>query len=459
VLSRTSVFAGGFTLEAAERVCGGGEIATPDILDLLDSLVRKSLVTVERSDTAVRYGLLETIRQFAEEQLATMSESEAARLRHAQFFAECAETQFDIFASPRQLLAYQWLDQELDNLRSAFRWASDHEDVDIAARIASSIGGMARQRMHEEVATWTLEIVDAAQRVGHRRLGVLLALALDSAVRTLGRLKEAKLYGEQAIALADAADFDQFVWAFVDLAQVALYEGDTVRAIELARAGAAHPADRRYRVCLAFLPYYLNLGGAGDEAMAIADEVVAKAKFSGIPSSLAVALLAKGSDFLRSDPARALDALEQAATIARETGNRVWEVLAVPSLASAQARSGDPTTALHSFLQMLDSWRRSTDTSLVSAGIGALVLLFDRLGDARAAATISGFLATIFESNAFHPDFPETIARVRQVLGDAPFDEAKKRGAAMTYREVVDYAAHRVQHALTALAAGSTDRI
>ena len=79
VLSRASVFAGGFTLEAAERVCSGGEVGSFDVLDLLDSLIRKSLVSVERSETVVRYGMLETIRQFGEERLAEMGEGEARR--------------------------------------------------------------------------------------------------------------------------------------------------------------------------------------------------------------------------------------------------------------------------------------------------------------------------------------------------------------------------------------------
>ena len=60
LLARCSVFAGGFTLEAVEYACSGGEVEAADVLDLLDSLMRKSLVTAERSDNTMRYGLLET---------------------------------------------------------------------------------------------------------------------------------------------------------------------------------------------------------------------------------------------------------------------------------------------------------------------------------------------------------------------------------------------------------------
>jgi predicted ATPase len=152
VLNRASVFSGGFALEAAERVCAGGGIASADVLDINDSLVRKSLVTVERSDAGIRYGLLETIRQFAEEQLIAAGEAGTARIQHAETFAEDSDAKFKVWLSPRQATTYDWLDREIGNLRAAFRWAKDHDELDIAARIASNVGDMARFRMREEAA-------------------------------------------------------------------------------------------------------------------------------------------------------------------------------------------------------------------------------------------------------------------------------------------------------------------
>lgn len=128
VLSRASVFAGGFALEAAECICAGIETEVADIIDLLDSLVRKSLVTVDRAANSVRYGLLETIRQFGEEQLAAMSETDAVRDRHARIYAAESRRNFDVWRSPRGAEAYRWLDREMDNLRAAFRWTADLGD-------------------------------------------------------------------------------------------------------------------------------------------------------------------------------------------------------------------------------------------------------------------------------------------------------------------------------------------
>lgn len=454
VLARASVFYGGFSLEAAERVCAGGEIADADILDISDSLVRKSLVTVERSGSRIRYGLLETIRQFGEEQLVATGEAEAVRIRHAEYFADDSDAKFRIWLSPRQATTYDWLDREIDNLRAAFRWAKDRENTDIAARIASNVGDMARFRMREEAANWAEEIVDAARAVRHRRLAVLLTWAASSAW-SFGRMDDAKRYGNAAISLAAAPEFDPFVWAFADLAMVAAYEGDIERAIGLLRAGSEHPADQGDRFCLAFLLYFTAAGGRLDEAMQMAGKVVVTVDATGIPSSISLAYWAKGEAFSATDPVAALQAYQHALAVARRSGNRFWEIMAIPKIAALQARSGDPVAALSSFRQMLSASRRSADRMFASHGIGSLIALLERLGQTQAAATLHGFLSPMFDTSVFLPEFPEIIARLRRDLGDAIFDEQRRRGEAMAQHEVADYALEEIGKVLASL--GMTD--
>jgi predicted ATPase/class 3 adenylate cyclase len=455
-LSRVSVFAGGFTLKAAEQVCSGDDIAAGDILDILDSLVRKSLIIVDRSGDGLRYGLLETIRQFAQEQLGHIGEDETVRIRHAQYFAGDSDAQFAIWLSPRQFSAYQWLDDELDNLRSAFRWANDRGNVDIAARIASNVGDMARFRLRDEAANWAAEIVDAARTVRHRRLPVLLTWAASSAW-SFGRLEEAKRLGAEAISLADHADFDPFVWAFTDLAMVASFEGHAEQAVELARAGSEHPADRHDRFCKALLLSFMAASGESDAAIEIANGVLAEIEATGIPSSVAAALWARGEVFAEADPAEALAAYQRAVAVARQSGNRFWETLVTPKAAALQARRGDPIGALRSLLDVVNSWHRSTDLMFVSHGLGGLIVLFDRLGHATAAATLNGALTAMIGSTAFLQELPDTIGRVRGMLGDTAFDAADKRGAAMTFSEASSYASGQVRQALAALGAGDAE--
>ena len=141
VLDRLSVFSGGFELEAAEAVCGADPIAPEDVLDLVSSLVEKSLVMVEEEIDGSRYGLLETIREFARahlgkryELLGTIRDFAAERLvdgddvaatakRHCDYFLDFAKTVRDKLLGPEQAEWTTRAEAELDNLRAAIALA------------------------------------------------------------------------------------------------------------------------------------------------------------------------------------------------------------------------------------------------------------------------------------------------------------------------------------------------
>src|SRR5260370_31147831 len=95
-------------------------------LDLLDALVRKSLLVADRSAGRTRFAMLETIRQFAEEQLVAGGEASQIRAAHSRYFAGREVDIMALWDSPRQREAYHWFTVELANLRTAFRWATDH---------------------------------------------------------------------------------------------------------------------------------------------------------------------------------------------------------------------------------------------------------------------------------------------------------------------------------------------
>jgi predicted ATPase len=449
LLVRCSVFAGGFTLEAAEQVGGGGAVETADVLDLLDSLVRKSLVTAERAGEMTRYGLLETIRQFAEEQAAAIGENDALRLRHAQFFVGDSNRHFAIWRSPQQIVAHRWVEHEMDNLRAAFRWAAEREEVEIAAQIASNIGDMARFCLRDEAVGWAAEIVDAARHIRHRRLTVLLTWAASSGWG-VGRLDDAKRYGEEAVSLADNPLFEPFVWAYGDLAFIAAFEGDLDRALTLARTGAAQPADREDRLCLALVLYF-DAMHAPASARAAADDILANVEAAASPFPITIALFGKGRAFADTDPETALAAFDRAIAVSRAAGNRMWVALGIAEIAALQARSGDPISALTGFREMLGQWRGSAELMMVSNGIGGLVVLFERLGRTGAAATLYGAIGEVFQANPFVAEFPATMLRARDALGDAAFDEANRRGAAMSMHDAIDYARKQIAQALAEL--------
>ena len=447
-LARAAVFAGGFTLEGAEAVCAGEGVDSADVLDLVDSLLRKSLLTVEDSGDVARYGMLETIRQFAVEHGS--DELEAARARHAAYFAGESDRRFAQWRSPDQVEAYRWLELDMDNLRVAFHWALDRREVDSAARIASNVGDMARFIMREEAANWAAEIVDLARAARHGRLIVLLTWAASSAW-AYQRFDETERFAREAIGLLGDAHFEPFVWAYTDLAMVATFKGDGAAASEMVRTGAAHPADAHDRFCAACVPFQLSLIGSNEEAMRVADEALALATTAGVPSSVTLACLGKGLAFAKAEPAKALVALEEGRSIARRSRNHFWEGLIAINIANLQAKAGEPRAALESFRDLMTTSGGLRDAIFVSAGLTALILLFDRLGRGQSAATLNGALPKLIERGANFDELGAAITHTRAVLGDAAVDAAIRRGAAMTLSDASEFARSEIEKALKQL--------
>ena len=126
LLQRLSVFAGGMSLEAVEAVCAGSDLESYEVLDMLAELVNKSLVVSQPAQgEEARYHLLETIRQYAQEQLAACGESESYRECHLSYFLHLCEQAKPELTAPNQMAWLQRLELEIDNLRHALAWAEE----------------------------------------------------------------------------------------------------------------------------------------------------------------------------------------------------------------------------------------------------------------------------------------------------------------------------------------------
>jgi predicted ATPase/DNA-binding NarL/FixJ family response regulator len=132
---RLSVFAGGFSLEAAESVCVGEDLERAEVLELLSRLVDKSLVLVAEQDGEVRYRLLETVRQYAREKLSETGEAEEVQGRHAGYYLALAEEAEPELKGEGQVAWLERLEQEHDNLRAAMRWLLGRGESEEAARL------------------------------------------------------------------------------------------------------------------------------------------------------------------------------------------------------------------------------------------------------------------------------------------------------------------------------------
>src|SRR6202008_431036 len=139
VLRRLSVFSGGASLEAAERVCASDTVESGQVLELLTALTEKSLVVTE-DDGAPRYRMLGTIKEYAGQRLTEAGESEAARQAHLAYFTELTETAEPHLRRAEQLAWLATLEAEHDNISAAMRGALAAGEAQGAMRLAAAAG-------------------------------------------------------------------------------------------------------------------------------------------------------------------------------------------------------------------------------------------------------------------------------------------------------------------------------
>ena len=321
LLTRCSVFAGGFDLAAACAVAGSCDEI--DTFELLDSLVRKSLLIANRSTVRTRFSMLETIRQFAEEQLVAIGGADDARTAHARYFADREADVFALWDSPRQRDAYEWFTVELPNLRVAFRWAADQDDLDTAAAIASYAGYLGIWVERYEPVGWAEDLINRARAVDHRRLPQLYVIAAEC--YATGRVGDSVGYAESGRLAIESGRFDEVPYEFeVALGATYATAGGPDQWVELCRNIIARGSGT-HALARAFLAMVLNFAGATDEAIATVEGLVATAEATDNPALLAYALLARGLAYRYVDAVIAYDAHRRGLTIAQDSGNRLIE--------------------------------------------------------------------------------------------------------------------------------------
>jgi tetratricopeptide (TPR) repeat protein len=447
LLERCSVFAGGFDLHSACAVAGFPD-ATDDLatLDLLDALVRKSLLVADRSAGRTRFSMLETIRQFAEEQLVARGEASEIRAAHSRYFAGREADIMALWGSPRPREAYDWFTIELANLRTAFRWAADQGDLDVAATLASYVGLLGGVVQTLEPIAWAEELIEPARVAGHPRLAFLYVIA--SMCYLTGRIEAAVGYADAGqIVLGSSRDALPGGTEAV-LGSVYLAIGQPERLAELCRAQLARRRDAHVYI-RAWLVYALSFAGSGGEAMDSAYGLIEAAEATGNPSVLAFALTAYGAAFHDADPVGALSALGRGLVIAQDSDSRVNASVLLLSMARHEAEHGDTLAALDHLTLAIRNFHNAGITTVIRTPLSILAVLFDRLGRYEPAATIAGFAFS--PMTAALPEFSAAITHVRDVLGDQTYESLARKGETMTTAAMVTYAYDQIDQARTEL--------
>jgi predicted ATPase len=447
LLDRCSTFAGGFDLESACAVAGSDALDDFATLDLLDALVRKSLLVADRSAGRTRFSMLETIRQFAEEQLVARGEASEIRAVHSRYFAGREADIMALWDSPRQREAYDWFTLELANLRTAFRWAADQGNLDVAATIASYAGLLGVMVESYEPIAWAEELIASARVADHPRLAFLYVIA--SQCYMTGRIEAAVGYSDAGqIVLGrsrDALPGGIEAW----LGTVYLAIGQPERLAEWCRAQITRRDDTPVN-SRGWLVAALVMAGSGEEAMDYADGLIEAGEATGNPCLLAWALAGCGLAFRGADSVAALNALGRGLVIAQDSGNRAVASALAPFLARFEAEEGGTVSAFDHLTLTIRSYHNSGNSAAIRVPLAILAAHFDRLGRYEPAATIAGFALSPFSAAAV-PEFHAAITHLRDVLGEATYESLARKGETMTTAAMATYAYDQIDQARTEL--------
>lgn len=453
LLTRCSVFADGFDLDAATQICGNPENRDGDldaldaldefeVLDLLDSLVRKSLITVDRTCTPVRFGMLETIRQFGDGQLLPVTRTRL-QIRHAHYFARRVQDWYSVWHGPWSTDGVDYLERNFANIRTGFRWAVHHDELAAATAIAAHTAMMIFSRQVTEPIRWAEELVPAAIAADVAQLPRLLNAATLCAYT--GNVADALRYSELAMKLERDPRYDPYEYGMASIghANARLFNGEPERWLEICSELARSTGLAR-RIGLVGLLNGLPGLGRGDEARAIADDALTAVRQAGDPFWGSFALLGYGRAFADTDPAKALRVLREAVAYTREHRMTFWEAVITREAASIEGLHGDPATALGLFEQAIASQHRAMNVAHLAAALASLAVLLTRLGASEIAATVYGSTTRYGSANRVK-GLRQACADLEAALGPERFEECVARGAALGTTDAVHHAIEQIR--------------
>ena len=451
---RLSVFAGGWTLQAAE-VVGAGDTQHGDVVDLLSRLVDKSLVVAETTGIGgVRYRMLEPIRQYAQEKLEESGEAEEVRSQHASFFLALAEEAEPGLRGPEDAEWLERLEAEHDNMRAALSWALERGQTELGLRLAGALWLFWEAHGHYgEGRRWLEEALEKdGQASAAARAKALEGLGWTTYRQ--GDTDRAKAIAEEGLRLSDEGGLGGVVTAdFLRMSgMMAKVQGHRERARELQEESLrlSREEDDKLRIAHSLLVLGITMEGLGDlkRAKELYEEGIVLSREIGYAAILARFLLSLGYELLREgDFERGATLNEEAAALLRERGYKGGSLeLALDNLGWAALLQGNHERARTSFeeslilCKLLGNKLNASESLEGMACISAAEIASERaarlFGAAEALREAVG-LEHLPEEDAWRKPY---LAAARVRLGEASWAGAWAEGRAMSMEQAIEYA-------------------
>ena len=423
LFGRLSVFAGGWTLGAAEAVGsaeaaeGEGRVSNPPVLDLLSALVDKSLVMAEAHEEAtLRYRMLEPVRQYALERLVEADEAGETRRRHAAFFTALAEEARPKLRAEPQVEWLQKLEKENGNLRAALSWALAEGEIVIAARLGFALWMFWWTRNRQPEGRRWLETILRKRDELPPWLRRRVLVATEAMAYGQGDVEAVMRYaGEQLEESSREVGGDAYAESF---AHAGLGLVDTLQ-------GDFEAATRRLEEAL---PLFHE---AGEDGLAAQSHVW-----------LGTVLL------LRGDHEGARRKFEEGLDLGRSIGDRLSICNALFNLAQLALAGGDYEAAFRWFLEGIDPSEELGDRGNVAYILEALGIVAGARGEALRAARLLGASEALIAAiglrghTYYRPDrslYGRIEASARATVDEAAFEAAREEGRAMSPERAIEY--------------------
>ncbi|MHB8732209.1 MAG: ATP-binding protein [bacterium] len=400
VLRRLSVFVGGCSLEAAEAVCSGQGIDEHDVLDLLTQLVNKSLVIADLLGTEVRYRMLDTIRQYAQDKLSASGEAAELQQRHRGWYLRLAQQAAERIVGPDQLMWLNRLELEHDNLRAALDWSSpDAVDAERRLRLAGALVRFWDYHTHwGEGRTW----LEAALAESRGMASAARTTALEGAgfmAWRQGDLASATaLYDENLSLARELGDQKSLVEALVGRGVVAVTQGNLEAAT-----------------------------GLFEESLELAQRLEEPWLIAMTLAQLGVVIRWKG------DYSKAVALCERSLAMYRRVGGKRGIAYSLRLLGHATRLSGDPVRATEAYRESLALFHETADKWVATECIEGLALIANAHSDEARAARLLGAVEAARERFGIKMPRPERGAHDR--FGAADLERLKEKDLADVWTE------------------------
>jgi predicted ATPase len=439
------VFVGGFTIDGAEAVGGG------DALDSVETLLAASLLQAEPAVAdEPRFGMLETIREFALERLEERQDADEIRHRHAGFYLELGERAEPGLCGTGQGKWLERLDAELGNLRTALAWSAGGGDQDIGLRLGAALWRYWQFRGYVVEGRETLERL-LAKRSGSRAARAAAQLSAGRCAMVQGdfdaldRFVGASLPVHRRLGDDHSVSFALGIWGLSLNARGDREQGQSLlaEALETARRSGDTWNEARTLCYIGILAAAEDLTKARhllEEGLRGTRELGDLRGVGWVLASLAGVALAAG------DSARARARLEEALALNRELGDTWGIAQQLESLGSLSMEDGDLPAARQLLDESLEAARDAHYRPLMAASLESLarLALAERRPDR--AACLFGSASVLRERVAAHPmqtaraSQDSHLDAVRSALGEEGFAEAFAHGRAMTLDQAVAHA-------------------